>query len=207
MGLLNFLPKEEKYFASFSQMTSYIYDATRALVAMLDDDSSRYKEHAKRIKDIEHACDNITHSIVTRLNTSFITPFDREDIYLLSGALDDILDLIDEVARVFVIYDIRQSTDYARRFADLLQRMAIQLHEVVMMLERPNGMTPRLVELHRLENEGDDIYDAAVTELFRSTTDPLTVIKWKEIYEKMETAVDRCESSANIIESIIIKNR
>ncbi len=207
MGLFNFLPKEEKYFASFSQMTSYIYDATRALVAMLDDDSSRYTEHAKRIKDIEHACDNITHSIVTRLNTSFITPFDREDIYSLSGALDDILDLIDEVARVFVIYDIRQSTEYARRFADLLQRMAIQLHEVVMMLERPNGMSPRLVELHRLENEGDDIYDAAVTELFRSTTDPLTVIKWKEIYEKMETAVDRCESSANIIESIVIKNR
>ena len=207
MGLFNFLPKEEKYFASFSQMTSYIYDATRALVAMLDDDSSRYTEHAKRIKDIEHACDNITHSIVTRLNTSFITPFDREDIYSLSGALDDILDLIDEVARVFVIYDIRQSTEYAKRFADLLQRMAIQLHEVVMMLERPNGMSPRLVELHRLENEGDDIYDAAVTELFRSTTDPLTVIKWKEIYEKMETAVDRCESSANIIESIVIKNR
>ena len=207
MGLLNFLPKEEKYFASFSQMTSYIYDATRALVAMLDDDSSRYTEHAKRIKDIEHACDNITHSIVTRLNTSFITPFDREDIYLLSGALDDILDLIDEVARVFVIYDIRQSTEYARRFADLLQRMAIQLHEVVMMLARPVDMNSRLVELHRLENEGDDIYDAAVTELFRSTADPLTVIKWKEIYETMETAVDRCESSANIIESIIIKNR
>ncbi|MCP9496454.1 MAG: DUF47 family protein [Pyrinomonadaceae bacterium MAG19_C2-C3] len=207
MGLFNFLPKEEKYFASFSQMTSYIYDATRALVAMLDDDSSRYVEHAKRIKDIEHACDNITHSIVTRLNTSFITPFDREDIYSLSGALDDILDLIDEVARVFVIYDIRQSTEYARRFADLLQRMAIQLHEVVMMLERPVNMNARLVELHRLENEGDDIYDAAVTELFRSTTDPLTVIKWKEIYETMETAVDRCESSANIIESIIIKNR
>ncbi len=207
MGLLSFLPKEEKYFASFAQMTSYIYDATRELVAMLDGDSSRYIEYVKRIKDIEHACDGITHSIVTRLNTSFITPFDREDIYSLSGALDDILDLIDEVARVFVIYDIRQSTEYARRFADLLQRMAIQLHEIVTMLERPNGMSPRLVELHRLENEGDDIYDAAISELFRNTTDPLTVIKWKEIYEKMETAVDRCESSANIIESIIIKNQ
>jgi predicted phosphate transport protein (TIGR00153 family) len=200
------LPKEEQYFSFFSQMTSYIYDAARALVEMLGDNGGDYSEHLKRIKAIEHACDDLTHSISTRLNKSFITPFDREDIYLLSGALDDIVDLIDDAARAMVMYDVHESTPDARRFADVIQRMAVQLHEVVSMLAKPNGINPRLVELHRLENEGDEIYHKAIAELFHNATDPLTVIKWKDIYEKLEAAVDRCENVANIIESVIIKH-
>jgi uncharacterized protein Yka (UPF0111/DUF47 family) len=104
------------------------------------------------------------------------------------------------------MYDIKESSLYARKFADVLQRLAVQLHEVVSMLSKPSGMNSRLVEIHRLENEGDDIYHAAIAELFRNATDPLFVIKWKEIYEKMEAAIDRCENVANIIESVIIKN-
>ena len=206
MALFGLLPKEEQYFASFTQMTSHIHDAATVLVKMLNDGQNDYTTYQKRIKEIEHTCDEITHSIVTRLNTSFITPFDREDIYLLSSTLDDILDLIDDVARVFVMYGISESNHHARGFAELIQRMAVELHEIVSMLERPNGISPRLVEIHRLENEGDDIYHSAVGELFHNGSDPLTVIKWKEIYEKMEAAIDRCESAANIIESIIIKN-
>jgi predicted phosphate transport protein (TIGR00153 family) len=200
------LPKEEQYFALFSQMTSYIYDAARALVEMVNDKEGNHVEHLKRIKLIEHQCDDLTHSISTRLNKSFITPFDREDIYTLSGALDDIVDLIDDAARAMVMYDVRESTAHARSFADVIERMAVQLHEVVSMLAKPNGISPRLVELHRLENEGDDIYYRAIAELFRSQTDPLNVIKWKDIYEKLEAAVDRCENVANIIESVIIKH-
>jgi predicted phosphate transport protein (TIGR00153 family) len=200
------LPKEEQYFSFFSQMTSYIYDAARALVEMLNEKDGDYSQHLKRIKAIEHECDDLTHSISTRLNKSFITPFDREDIYLLSGALDDIVDLIDDAARAMVMYDVHESTPDARRFADVIQRMAVQLHEVVSMLAKPNGINPRLVELHRLENEGDEIYHKAVAELFHNATDPLTVIKWKDIYEKLEAAVDRCENVANIIESVIIKH-
>ncbi|HEV7376082.1 MAG TPA: DUF47 family protein [Pyrinomonadaceae bacterium] len=200
------LPKEEQYFSFFSQMTSYIYDAARALVEMLNEKGGDYSEHLKRIKAIEHACDDLTHSISTKLNKSFITPFDREDIYLLSGALDDIVDLIDDAARAMVMYDVHESTPDARRFADVIQRMAVQLHEVVSMLAKPNGISPRLVELHRLENEGDEIYHKAIAELFHNATDPLTVIKWKDIYEKLEAAVDRCENVANIIESVIIKH-
>jgi predicted phosphate transport protein (TIGR00153 family) len=200
------LPKEEQYFSFFSQMTSYIYDAARALVEMLGDKGGDYSEHLKRIKAIEHACDDLTHSISTKLNKSFITPFDREDIYLLSGALDDIVDLIDDAARAMVMYDVNESTPEARRFADVIQSMAVQLHEVVSMLAKPNGISPRLVELHRLENEGDEIYHKAIAELFHNATDPLTVIKWKDIYEKLEAAVDRCENVANIIESVIIKH-
>lgn len=206
MARFSFLPKEEQYFSFFSQMTSYIYDAARVLVEMLNDKNGAYADYLKRIKDIEHQCDDLTHSISTKLNKSFITPFDREDIYLLSGALDDVVDLIDDAARAMVMYDVHESTPHARHFADVIQRMAVQLHEIVSMLAKPNGISPRLVELHRLENEGDEIYHSAVAELFHNATDPLVVIKWKDIYEKLEAAVDRCENVANIIESVIIKH-
>ena len=206
MGLFNFLPKEEEYFSLFTQMTSQINDAANALGEMLADGGDTYPQHAKRIKDIEHASDELTHTVSTRLNKSFITPFDREDIFHLSGALDDIVDLIDDAARAMVMYDVRESTGHACRFADVLQRMAVELHEVVSALAKPNGISPRLVEIHRLENEGDDIYHAAIGEIFHNGTDALTVIKWKDIYEKLEAAVDRCENVANIIESVMLKN-
>ncbi|HEX8651726.1 MAG TPA: DUF47 family protein [Pyrinomonadaceae bacterium] len=206
MALFNFLPKEEQYFSFFAQMTSYISDAARVLVEMLSDKSGEYGEYAKRIKAIEHSCDDLAHSISTRLNKSFITPFDREDIYMLASALDDIVDLIDDAARAMVMYDVHETTPHARQFADVIQSMAIQLHEIVSMLSRPVGINPRLVEVHALENKGDDIYHTAIAELFHNATDPLYVIKWKEIYEKLEAAVDRCENVANIIEGVIIKH-
>jgi predicted phosphate transport protein (TIGR00153 family) len=206
MALFNFLPKEEQYFSMFTQMTSYIFDAARVLKEMLSDTSGDYTGHLAQIKSIEHSCDELTHAVSTRLNKSFITPFDREDIYMLSGALDDIVDLIDDAARAMVMYDVHESTVHARQFADVIQRMSVQLHEIVSMLERPNNIAPRLVEVHRLENEGDDIYHAAIAKLFRGATDPMHVIKWKEIYEKLESTIDRCETAANIIESVIIKH-
>lgn len=206
MARFSLFPKEEQYFAFFSQMTSYIHDAARVLVEMLGGKSSDYGAQLRRIKEIEHECDELTHSISTKLNTSFITPFDREDIYLLSSALDDVVDLIDDAARAMVMYDVRESTGHARHFADIIQRMAVELHEVVSMLGKPSGITQRLVELHGLENEGDETYHNAIAELFRNTEDPLTVIKWKDIYEKLEAAIDRCENVANIIESVIIKH-
>ena len=207
MARFSLLPREDQYFAFFSQMTSYIFDASRLLVEMLADGGQhKYDEYAQRIKSIEHACDELTHTVSTRLNQSFITPFDREDIFVLSTALDDIVDLIDEAARAMVMFDLHESSSHARHFADVLHRMAVQLHEIINVLAKPVGITPRLVEIHRLENEGDDIYHAAIAELFRQQTDPLTVLKWKEIYEKLEAAVDRCENVANIIESMIIKH-
>jgi predicted phosphate transport protein (TIGR00153 family) len=206
MGFFNFLPKEEQYFDLFIQMTLYISDAAQALGEMLSDKDADYEEYSQRIKGLEHACDELTHSVSTRLNKSFITPFDREDIYTMSTALDDIVDLIDDAARAIVIFDVHEITEHARRFADVIQKMAAQLQEIVATLQRPKNVTPRLVEIHRLENEGDDIYHAAIAELFKDAVDPLTVLKWKEIYEKLEAAVDRCEHVANIIESVIIKH-
>jgi uncharacterized protein len=206
MGRFSLIPKEEQYFGLFRQMTSHIYDAASKLKEMLDDKQGDFPAHLRQIKAIEHACDELTHSISKKLNTSFITPFDREDIYMLSGALDDIVDLIDDSARAIVMYNVKETTDYARQFGDVIQRMAVQLHEVVSTLERPGGISDRLVEIHRLENEGDDLYHEAIGELFSGTPDALRVIRWKDIYDKLEEAVDRCEQAANIIETVIIKH-
>ena len=206
MARFSLIPREEQYFGLFRQMTSYIYDAASRLVEMLADKNETFGAHLKAIKAIEHSCDELTHSISKKLNSSFITPFDREDIYMLSGALDDIVDLIDDSARAIVMYNVRETTDYARQFGDVIQRMAVQLHEVVSTLERPAGISDRLVEIHRLENEGDDLYHEAIGELFRGTPDALRVIRWKDIYDKLEAAVDRCEQAANIIETVIIKH-
>jgi len=206
MGLLNFLPREEQYFDLFLQMTVYISDAARELKEMLADKNHDYAEYAKRIKGMEHACDELTHSISTRLNKSFITPFDREDIYLMSAALDDIVDLIDDAATAIIIFDVKEIKDYAVALANVIGGMAEQLREIVTTLQKPKNITQRLVEIHRLENEGDDLFHAAIKELFREENDPLTVLKWKEVYEKLEAAIDRCENVANIIESVIIKH-
>ncbi len=206
MGFFNFLPKEEQYFDLFAQMTVYISDAARALSEMLSDKDADFEEYSRRIKGLEHACDELTHTIATRLNKSFITPFDREDIYMMSSALDDIVDLIDDAARAIVIFDIHEITSHARSLSAVIERMSVELQAIVSTLKRPKGVTPRLVEMHRLENQADDIYHAAVAELFHENRDPLFVLKWKEIYEKLEAAVDRCENVANIIESVIIKH-
>jgi predicted phosphate transport protein (TIGR00153 family) len=200
------LPREDEYFALFSQMTAKIQDAADALLEMLQGSSDNFESQAKRIKDAEHACDELTHKITTKLNKSFITPFDREDIYMLVVALDDVLDYIDAGARAILMYDIKQINEHARQFAKVIQSLAMELHSSVVMLEKPNGMNPHIVEIHRLENEADDVYFRAIGELFRNGTDPITVIKWKELYEILESATDRCESVANIIESIILKH-
>jgi len=200
------LPREEQYFTLFAQMTSYINDAAKTLVEMLSQRDGDYQEYVQRIKSIEHACDDLTHSVATRLNQSFITPFDREDIYMMSKALDDVVDLIDGAARSVVMYDIHETTEAAKQLAGIILRMAVQLNEIVSVLQKPKGVTERLVELHRLENEGDDIYQRAVGALFHENRDPLEVIKWKDVYEKLEDTIDRSENVANIIEGVIIKH-
>src|SRR5467141_432841 len=172
MGLLNFLPKEEQYFDLFLQMTLYICDAARELKEMLADKNHNYEEYSRRIKGLEHACDELTHTISTKLNKSFITPFDREDINTMSTALDDIVDLIDDAARAIIDFDVQEIKSYEREFAVVIERMAEQLREIIAILKKPKNVTQRLVEIHRLENEGDDIYHAAIAQLFHEEHDP-----------------------------------
>jgi predicted phosphate transport protein (TIGR00153 family) len=200
------LPREEEYFTLFTEMTASIQEGADALVAMLQDTSESFESYTKKIKDAEHACDELTHRITTKLNKSFITPFDREDIYMLVVALDDVLDYIDAGARAILMYDIREINDHAKQFAKVIQSLSIELHSAISILGKPNGMNQHIVEIHRLENEADDVYFRAIGELFRNANDPITIIKWKEVYEILEAATDRCESVANIIESVILKH-
>src|SRR5215216_7482849 len=141
MGLLSLLPKEDQYFDLFTQMTLYISAAARELKEMLSDKNHDYGDYAQRIKGLEHACDELTHNISTRLNKSFITPFDREDIYMMSSALDDIVDLINDAARSIIDYDVKEIKHYARDFADVIVRMAEQLREIVSTLQKPKNIT------------------------------------------------------------------
>lgn len=200
------LPREDEYFSLFSQITAKIQDASKLLVEMLESDEPDLIAYTKQIKDVEHACDELTHRVTTKLNKSFITPFDREDIYTLSVALDDICDYIDAGARAIRMYDIRVFSEHARHLSRVIHALAIEINSAVLLLKNPNGINAHFVEVHRLENEADDIYFRAIGELFKSSSDPIEIIKWKELYEILENATDRCESVANIIESIVLKH-
>lgn len=200
------LPREDEYFVLFSQMTEKIKEGSTALVDMLQGPQENFEAQSKKIKDAEHACDELTHKVTTKLNKSFITPFDREDIFMLVVALDDVLDYIDAGARAILMYDIHEMNDHARHFAKVIQSLAIELHSAVSQLDKPKNINQHIVEIHRLENEADDVYFRAIGELFHNNTEAVTLIKWKELYEILENATDRCESVANIIESIFIKH-
>lgn len=200
------LPREDHYFTMFTNMAEKIEEASAILMEMLDSDGSDFASFTKRIKDVEHGCDQLTHEITTKLNKSFITPFDREDIYTLAVALDDICDYIDAAARAIVMYDIREFSDNARTLARVIRDLGAQIKGAVSILSKPKDINKFFVEIHRLENEADDVYFNAIGDLFKNATDPIAVIKWKELYEILENATDRAESVANIIESIVLKH-
>ena len=200
------LPKEDEYFTFFSQMGEKIEEGSALLIKMCEDDIAKHEEYTKKIKDVEHQCDEITHKMTTKLNKSFITPFDREDIYHLAVALDDICDYIDAGARAIVMYGIGVPNKHTVDLAKVIQQLGAEISKAVSMLSKPDQINTHFVEIHRLENEADEIYFRAMKELFSNGSDALSVIKWKEIYEILEYATDRCESVANIIESIILEN-
>lgn len=200
------LPREDAYFTLFTEMAVKIEEASTILMEMLDSDGTNHGSFTKRIKDVEHECDTLTHEITTKLNKSFITPFDREDIYTLAVALDDICDYIDAAARAIVMYDIREFSGEARQLARIIRDLGTAIKSAVSMLKKPNGMNQHFVEIHRLENEADDVYFQAIGDLFKDASDPIRVIKLKELYEILENATDRAESVANIIESIVLKH-
>ena len=200
------LPREDDYFVFLSQMTEQIQLAANGLNEMFSGSSQDFAVRVKHIKNIEHACDEINHRIVLKLNQSFITPFDREDIYQLTVALDDICDYIEAAARAVIMYHVEQLNQHAVQFARILQSLSVEIHNAVTILSKPEGITNHLIEIHRLENEGDEVYFRALSELFQSETNAVQLIKLKDLYEILENAIDRCESAANIIESVILKH-
>jgi len=201
----SFLPKEDQYFSLFSEMTAKIQEAAGLLVELLQGSDENFDALSKKIKSVEHECDEITHSVTTKLNKSFITPFDREDIYTLSVALDDVCDYIDAAARAVVMYNIHESDPFAVELAVVLQKQAAEIHGAVSHLKTAKGMEQNLLDIQRLENDADEVYFRAMAALFKNS-DAVKIIKWKELYEILENGTDRCESVGNIIESIVLKH-
>jgi Phosphate transport regulator (distant homolog of PhoU) len=200
------MPVEEDYLASLAQMTTLIGDAAQSLAEMFADETGERERYAAHIKTIERACDEITHSVSTRLSRSFITAIDREDIYALSSALDDVVDLIEALAGAVIMYDIHEYTPHMRRCAGLIQKMAAEIAVLVPTVDRPKDLTAHLLAVHELEREGDEIYQQAIGDLFRGTLDPQSIIIWKDLYEILEATIDRCQNVGDLVERIVIKN-
>jgi predicted phosphate transport protein (TIGR00153 family) len=164
------------------------------------------ERRAGEIRDAEHRGDEISHDIGHRLEATFVTPFDREDIHGLISALDDVLDYVEEVADTFVLYRIDAPTAIAVKLASIVVQQCEQLHEALQHLRRYRGLDKYWIEVHRLENEGDRVVRGAIAGLFEDETDPIAIIKWKKIYNLLEATIDKCEDVANIIERITIKH-
>ena len=204
--MFRLLPKEEKYFDLFNRMASHASECA-LLLKKLFEDFDRHAQYADQIKLVEHRCDEITHEIVRRLNQTFITPIDREDIYALASEMDDIVDYMEYAARRTVLYRVDQPTEHALGLSDVLVRIVGKLESAVAALGSGNGrVMQECIAIHSLENEGDALHHAAVEMLFAEEKDPIKIIKWKELYETLEKSIDKCEDVANVLEAIVLKN-
>ena len=206
--MFRLLPKEAKYFDLFNQMAEHIKDCT-LLLKELFENSTQHNEYAIKIKNVEHACDEITHEVVRKLNQTFITPIDREDIHAIASKLDDIVDNIEYTSRRVALFRVgAPSTDHASRLTDVLIRLSHQLEKALKAMEKNDGkaISESIIAIHTLENEGDAIHYQALGYLFAEEKDPINLIKWKEIYETLERSIDKCEDVANIIEAVMLKN-
>jgi uncharacterized protein len=199
------IPREEKFYADFIALTDELIVGARLLEEMLSTEPPKW-ESAVGIKDVEHRCDTITHEIFQRLNRTFVTPIDREDIHGLARSLDDVMDAIDASAAVIRRYRIPEVRFGARELARIIARATEQVRQGAAALEKRTGVHVVTVEINRLENEADDIHDEALRRLFEGETDALTVIKWKEVLDLLEDATDRCEDVANVLEGVVVKN-
>ncbi|HXN06692.1 MAG TPA: DUF47 family protein [Nitrospiria bacterium] len=203
--MFNLIPKEEKFFDLFLEASKNI-NRGGAAIRKLMENGSDIEKCAREVKEIEHQGDTLTHEIVKKLNTTFITPIDREDIYALAGALDDVLDLTDAAAKKMVIFKIREATPEARGLAEIIGQCTEEIVRTVSLLGKKEIPSSHFIEINRLENEGDKVFHEALEKLFDGEKDPIRIIKWKEIYENLEAAIDRCEDVSNIIETISLKN-
>jgi predicted phosphate transport protein (TIGR00153 family) len=207
MARLSLTPQKREFFDLYSQASANTVEIARLLVELLDRFPDGGKALIGQIKELEHLGDRLTHEIVLLLNKTFVTPFDRDDMYRLAGALDDICDHIDEAADNLGSYGVERVPEKAREQASVILRASTKLDEAVRRLDGFKDSSDQLAELRALEDEGDALERDAVAELFRSTDDAKTIIRWKDIHERLEEAVDALENAADVLEAIVVKNR
>ncbi|MBA2686828.1 MAG: DUF47 domain-containing protein [Gemmatimonadaceae bacterium] len=202
---MRIIPRDEQFYDLFSQVANRMSSAA-SLLHQLFMNPAQLDAHVSSIKVLEHEADDLTHEIIDRIDRTFVTPFDREDIHELASHLDEVVDLIDGAARRAQIFQISVARDAGTQLADVLFRATQRVEEAVKGMKDPKIVNKGSRELKTLEEEGDAIYHEAMGALFTDKLDALEVIKWKELYDKLEDAVDQCEDVGNVLQSISLKN-
>ena len=205
MAWFNLIPREEKFYNDFQALADELKNGARLLEAMLAPERPVWNK-ADEIKEVEHKCDFLTHGIIQRLNRTFVTPLDREDIHALARSLDDVMDSIDDTASVIRLYRLTSVRFGARELAMIITASTDQVRLALGALEQHKGLLAHAIEINRLENEADRTHQQAVSQLFDDERDPLTVMKWKETLDFLEAATDRCEDVANVLEGVMVKH-
>ena len=203
-----FMPREEKFFDLFEQSAENMVKAAQGLKEMVDNWGD-VEKRVGQITELEHEGDTITHQIIAQLHRTFVTPFDREDIALLAHTLDDVTDFIHAAADAMLIYKVDYPSLSAKELADIIVQATAEVERAIPQLRNRaqlKRVLVRCVEINRLENMADTVYRAAMAELFNDSPDMAYVIKWREIYEHMESATDRCEDVANVLEGVALKH-
>jgi uncharacterized protein len=203
---LHVLPRRNKFFILFRENAATLMEGLETLHSLLNAPAGAFQGHADTLRDLEHQADEVTHRIARELNHSFITPFDRDDIYALASALDDVVDLVEETADTIVLDGIGTITPEARQMGDILIQIGRELVTVFDELESKSDAHACWIRIHTLENQADEVTRGAIGELFDTERDPIEVIRWKDVYELLEETVDRAEDIASILETVTIKN-
>jgi uncharacterized protein len=199
------IPREEKFYQDFQALADELHRGALLLEQMLEPERPAWAK-AEEINEVEHKCDLITHEIIQRLNRTFVTPLDREDIHELARSLDDVMDAIDASATLVKLYRLESVRFGARELATIITASTTEVRLALDSLEKRKGVITHSVEINRLENEADRTHQEAVSRLFEDERDPLMVMKWKETLDFLEDATDRCEDVANVLEGVIVKN-
>jgi hypothetical protein len=205
MTAFSLVPRDKHFFKEFISLAEEVRSGARALRQMIATDPPDMQK-VEAIKDIEHSCDECTRAIIDRLNRTFITPLDREDIHALAGSLDDVMDAIDAAAAVIRLYKITRVRNGAKRLVEIVSDSMDLIAQALAVLERRDGVLEIAARVKQLEHEADRVHQDAIVELFDQETDPIAVIKWKEIFDFLEEATDRCEDVANLLEGVIVKH-
>jgi predicted phosphate transport protein (TIGR00153 family) len=203
--MVRLVPRDTKFFDLFADMASNLTEAARLMKAILDD-YQNVEVRVQNLKDLEHRGDEITHAVLVKLNQTFITPFDREDIHALATAMDDVLDFIYAAGERLVMYKIPRTPSAAAELAGVIIRQCEQLESAVRSLEKHDNVLQICVEINRLENDADHIARNALATLFDREKDPIALIKIKELIEVLETATDKAEDAANVLETVVLKS-
>jgi hypothetical protein len=199
------IPRDNQFFELFDQLAAHLTTTTRMLDTLLGD-PQHVAEHVKAIKDVEHKADLLTATVNQRIDKSFITPIDREDIHTLASRLDDVIDLVDGTSRRFQMLHITEVLPPARQLTGVLLRAATEIQAAVVEMRKPPSVNEHVALIKHLEEEGDAIYHEAVGALFAGDPNPLEVMKWKEMYDTLERAIDSCMGVAQVLQSISLKN-